>query len=92
MAGDRLERVAGLGGCSLDLGRGHGHAVAVLEGLLGGDGLAIDADQEVGRMAIRELLLEEVLHGGAFGDLDVIRKPVKLSTNVTVRTRLQNRT
>ena len=48
------------------------HAVAFLEDLPGRHRLAIDADKEVARPAVGNLLGEELLDGRAIGNLDVV--------------------
>src|SRR3954470_12581889 len=58
--------------CPLDLGRREADAVTLLQHLVGGGGLAIDADEEIGGLAARQLLGEQVCDGGAFRDVDVV--------------------
>ena len=48
-----------------DLGGREAHPVALLQHLVGGDRLAVDADQVVLRPAVGDPLGEELLDGGA---------------------------
>jgi hypothetical protein len=54
--------------------------------------LAIDPNQEIFRLPARHFLGEEFLNSQALVDFQVIGKTIKLSTNLAIRTRLQNRT
>src|SRR6185437_2160465 len=57
-----------------DLQRCDADAGAALEDLIGGSGLAVDADEIVGGIGSFHLLLKELRDGGAFGDFDVVRE------------------
>ena len=57
-----------LRGRPFDLGGREAHAVALLQHLVGGDRLAVDADQVVLRLAVGDPLGEELLDGGVLGD------------------------
>ena len=59
-------------GRALDLGGGHGDAVAFAEDLVAADGQAVDADEVVRRLLAWKALLEDPGHRGALGDLDVV--------------------
>ena len=67
---------------SLNFRRCEAHAVALLQHLVGGNGLAVDADQVVLRPAVRDPLGEELLHGGVFGDLDVVGEACSVVVNL----------
>jgi hypothetical protein len=56
----------------LDLGRGHAHAVAFLQDGVPRHRLAVDADEIVGRLAVGELLGEQLLDSDGGLDFDVI--------------------
>jgi hypothetical protein len=54
-----------------DLGGGHADPVPFLQDLVGGGRKAVDADQEVVGLTVRQLLGEELGDGGALGHFDV---------------------
>ena len=55
-----------------DLGRGDRDPVSRLEHRVAAARLAIDPDQVVRWLALRQPLVEELLHGGAVRDVDVV--------------------
>ena len=68
-------------------------AVSFPEHLVGRGWQAVDPDQIVFGLAVRHPLTEQQLHRGVFVHFDVVSKAaVELSTDLAVRTRLQNRT
>ena len=58
--------------CPFDLRRGDAYAVALQQDLVGGDRLAIDADEEILHSAVRNPLGKEFLHRRAIGDFDEV--------------------
>ena len=78
---------------ALDLGGRDRYPVAVDEHLVAGDRLPINSNEIVLGLGRSDLLLDELLDRRARGDFEVVGEPgVKLSTSITTRTRLQNRT
>jgi len=77
---------------SLDFGWRDGHTIILLQHVLTQYRLAIHADQKILGSLVRHLLLEEFLDSGVVRNLNMICEPIKLSTNLAIRTRLQNRT
>jgi hypothetical protein len=78
---------------ALNLHWGDGHAVVFLQGIVSRYRLAIDPDQVILRFSAGHLLVEEFFDCHALSDVDVISEAaVELSTNLTICTRLQNRT
>ena len=69
-----------------------GDSVAILQHVVLGDRLAINAYEIIIGFEVLHMLLQKGFNRSAFINMYIICKPVKLSTNVTVRTRLQNRT
>ncbi len=62
-------------GGAFDLGWREAYPVTLLEDLVGGDRLAVDADEVVLRLAVGDVLREELFHGGAGRGLDVVGEP-----------------
>jgi hypothetical protein len=60
--------------CPFDLGRREAHAVAVYKDVVGGDRLAIDADEIVFGPTVGHTFGEEFRHGRAFGNFNVVGK------------------
>ena len=60
------------GDCPFDLGRSDRDPVSRLEHRVAAARLAIDPDQIVRWLALRQSLVEELLHGGAVRDVDVV--------------------
>ena len=57
---------------AIDLGGREAHPVALLQHLVGGHRLAVDADQVVFGLAVGDSVSEEFLDGGTLGDLDIV--------------------
>ena len=70
-----MPRRYGLRSRSFDADGREAQPVALLQHLVGGHGLAVDADQVVLRLAVRDPFGEERLDRGACGDFDESAKP-----------------
>ena len=77
---------------AVNFGGRDGDAVALLQHLILGAGLAIDADQIVLRLGRTDLLLEKLGDSRTVGHVHIVGETVELSTSLAARTRLQNRT
>ena len=63
---------ATLGDGSLDLGRSHRHAIAFDKLCVPGDRLTVDPDEEVLRLAVRQLLVEQLFGSKSILDVDEV--------------------
>jgi len=80
-------------GRAFDLRGRHGHAVSFLQNVVLRHGLAVDPDQKVRGFSAGHLDPEKLVDIRVLGNVEIIGKAaVKLSVNVAVHTRLQNRT
>ena len=73
--------MAGLSG-SLDLDRSEGDSVLVMQRLIGGDRLAIDADQVILRPAVANALSKQLLDGDAFVDVDIVGEAAAIVVDI----------
>jgi hypothetical protein len=73
---------------AFDLSWSETYPIALLQHLVGGDRLAVDADQVVLRSAMGDLLGEELLHTGAGGDVNIVSKPRAIVVNAKYLHRL----
>src|SRR5438105_1679971 len=83
-AADGARRVSGAvpDAGPFDSGGSERNPLALPEHFLGAGRLAVDADQIVLRLAVRDPLAEELLDGGPFGDFDVIGETAAIVVDI----------